>query len=141
MHIMRSIALILLLSVALYSCETANNQHPSAGYEQKKASLQDMEHDSPLKFLKVTGTKRGNLLNQTVVEGEIVNHATMISYHNIKLVMVFKDENGAVIEKDNETIDNVVKPGATNDFKVKLDHVKGAENVEVDITAADPTTN
>jgi hypothetical protein len=125
----------LLVSVLLFGCHSGE-QKPSAKYEEKKATLEEMERDSPLKFLRVTSSHHGNLLNQTVVEGEITNKATLVSFKNIQVQVSFLDKDNTVIEKQKETLDDVVKPGATNDFKIKTSHVKGASSVTIDIIAA-----
>ncbi len=129
---------ILFLPLMLLACNSANNQRPPAKYEEKKASLEEMERDSPLKFLKITGSHHGNILNQTVVEGEITNKATLVSYRNIQVQISFHDKDGAVIDKEKEILDDVIKPGATNDFKIKTNHVKGANSVTLDIISAAP---
>ena len=131
-----------LLSLALFimffsACDTANSSHPTVQYEEKKTSLKESEKNSPLKFLKVKGSFRSNIVHQTVVEGEITNNATLVSYKNMQLQIVFKDKDGNVIEKEKELIDDVVKPNSTDDFKVKLGHVKDASTVSVDITGAE----
>jgi len=131
----KNLIVILLLSVVAMACGP-KNQKPSAQYEQKKASLEDMERDSPLKFLKVAGSHRGNLINQTVVEGEITNNATLMSYKSIKLQISFLDKEGSLIEKQKELLDETVKPGATIEFKIKTSHVKGANSVNIDVIGA-----
>ena len=133
---MRNAITAVLFFVLLSACDTANNQHPSAQYEEKKSSLKDIETDSPLKFLKVSGDFHGNLVNQTVVTGEITNNATLVSYKDIQLQIIFKDKEGAVIEKQKQVVDDVIKPNSKDGFKIKIGHVKDAYSVSVDITAA-----
>ncbi len=132
---MKNLIAVSLLSLTAISCGP-KNQKPSAQYEQKKASLEDMERDSPLRFLSVSGSHRGNLVNQTVVEGEITNKATVVSYKNISLQIKFLDNEGSVIEKQKKVLDETVKPGAAIEFKIKTSHVKGANAVNIDITDA-----
>ena len=132
---MRNIIALLFVSVMFFGCHSGEQQ-PSAKYEEKKATLEDMERDSPLKFLRVNASHRGNLLNQTVVEGEITNKATLVSFKNIQVQVSFLDKDNALIEKQKETLDEVVKPGTSMDFKIKTSHVKGANSVTIDIIAA-----
>lgn len=127
---------ILFFQLVFMACNSGTNQRPSAKYEEKKASLEEIERDSPLKFLKITGSHHGNLLNQTVVEGEVTNKATLVSYKNIQVQVSFHDKDGAVIDKEKEILDDVVKPGASNDFKIKTGHVKDANSVTLDIISA-----
>ena len=133
---MKRLILFVSCSILLFACGTANEQHPSTQYEEKKASLKDIEAGSPLKFLKVSGEQHGNLLNQTVVSGEVVNNATLVSYKDVELLLIFKDDDNKVIEKQKQTLDEVMKPGSPTEFKLKLSHIKGASSVVVDITSA-----
>jgi hypothetical protein len=134
---MKHLFALLFCSCLLAACGSANSEHPTTQYEEKKKSLKESESDSPLKFLKVKGDFRSNLINQTVVEVTVTNNATLTSYKNMKLEMVFKDKEGAVITKEKHVIDDVIKPNSSDDFKVKLSHVKEAHTVSVDITGAD----
>ena len=134
--VMKSTLAFALFLIIFASCDSANNQHPSARYEEKKTSLESMEKDSPLKFLKVKGDFHGNFVNQTVIEGEITNSATLVSYKDLQLQVVFRDKHGSVIEKQKEQLEEVIKPGSTQDFKIKIGHVKGANSLSVDITGA-----
>ncbi len=133
---MARIIALLLLPLVFMAC-SGSDQRPPAKYEEKKASLEEMERDSPVKFLKITGSHHGNLLNQTVVEGEITNKATLVSYRNIQVQVSFHDNEGKVIDKEKEILTDAIKPGATNDFKIKTGHVKGANSVTFDIIKAE----
>lgn len=134
---MKQIIAILMLSAAIVSCkDSANEQRPSTKYEEKKASMADMEKESPLKFLKISGSHRNNLVNRTVVEGEVVNKATLTTYKNIEVQLIFKDKEGGTVDKQKHTLEDAVAPGATMDFKIKVSHVKDAASVTVDITDA-----
>ncbi len=138
-HLMKKLTIAALACCFLAACNNgANNQHPSSKYEEKKASIGEMEQESPLKFLKVTGEFRNNLINQTVIEGEVANTATLTTYKNIEVQVNFKDKEGASIEKQKHTLDDVVKPGTTTDFKIKVSHVSEAESITIDIVDATP---
>jgi hypothetical protein len=133
---MKKLVGLALLSTMFFACNSANNQQPSTKYEEKKASLGDIEKGSPLKFLKVVGSHHTNIINQAVVSGEITNTATMATYKNITLQISWLDKDGAVIEKEKQVLDDLIAPGATSDFKIKTSHVKGTESVTVDIISA-----
>lgn len=137
--VMKCTLVFALFIVLFASCDSANNQHPSAKYEEKKKSLEVMEKESPLKFLKVKGDFHHNLVNKTVVTGEITNNSTLVSYKNIELRIIFKDEAGSTIEKQKQMLDEEVEPNSTIDFKVKTSHIKGASSVDVDIVSATAT--
>lgn len=131
-----AIAAVMICTLFAVGCDSANNQRPTTKYEEKKASMADMERDSPLKFLKISGSHRRNLVSQEVVEGEVSNHATLTSYKNIEVQLTFLASDGSTIEKQKHTLDDVAKPGATVDFKIKVKHVKDATSVTMDIVDA-----
>lgn len=134
--VMKKTLSVLLVSMVFAACDSANNQRPSTNYETKKTSLEDMERESPLKFLKITASHRGNLINQEVVEGEVINKATLMTYKNIEIRISFLDNEGGVIEKQKHTLDDVIKPNSSVDFKIKTGHIKGAASISADIISA-----
>lgn len=133
---MKYLFIIIISAITFIACND-HDTRPPAKYEEKKASLSSMEQDSPIKFLKVTGSVRGNLMGQTVVEGDISNNATLVTYKNIQLQLSFKDDNGKTIDKQKYVVDDVVKPGASVDYKLKVKHVKGVSAVSVQVMDAE----
>ena len=135
---MKQVGIFMLLCFVIAGCNSgANSQRPSTQYEEKKTSIADMERESPLKFLKISGSHRSNLINQTVVEGEVANKATLTTYKNIKIQLTFLDKEGGTIEKQKHAIDDEVKPGTTADFKIKVKHVSEAVSVTMDVVDAE----
>ena len=134
----RQIIPLFFFQLVFVACNSGTNQQPPARYEEKKASLEEIERDSPLKFLKIGGSHHGNLLNQTVVEGEVTNKATLVAYKNITVQISFLDKSGSVLEKEKDVLDDIVKPGSSTDFKIKTGHVKDANSVTFDIISATP---
>ncbi len=135
---MKRILLFSFVALSLFSCkDSANSDRPSSKYEGTKAQMADMEKDSPTKFLKVSGSSRNNLVNRTVVEGEVSNKSSLTTYKNIEVQLNFKDKEGKSLEKQKHTLEEVVKPGESADFKIKVKHVKDAESVTIDIVGAD----
>ena len=132
----QGIAIVLLCITAAGCNSSSTNQRPSSKYEEKKASIADMERDSPLKFLKISGSHRNNLINQTVVEGEVFNKSTLTTYKNIKIKFVFLDKEGSSVEKEELTINDEIKPGSSSEFKMKIKHVKEAMSVTMDVVDA-----
>ena len=127
---------VLLLTAYLSACDSANNQRPSAQYEEKKKSLEDIERENPLQFLKIQGDHHINLVNQAVIEGAVKNTATIAAYKDIEIKITYKDKSGANIEKDIKTLNNIINPGETEDFKIKTRKPKGTSSVQLDITGA-----
>lgn len=131
-----TISLVACIALTAACNNSASNQHPSTKYEEKKTSLEEMEQESPLKFLKVSGSHRSNLVNQVVIEGEVTNKATLVTYRDIQVQITFLDKEGGVIERQKHMLDDAVDPKSTYEFKIKTGHVKGAHSVSLDITKA-----
>ena len=53
--VMKNIIVLAFFCIMFTACDSANNQHPSAQYEEKKTDLKEIERNSPLKFLKING--------------------------------------------------------------------------------------
>ena len=133
---MKNLVAILCLAIFAASCGSANNERPSAKYEEKKKSLEEIERDNPLKFLKITGDHHGNMLNQVVIDADIHNSATMVAYKDIEVKMTFKDKGGSVIEKDTKTINEINDHSSTRSVKIKVKKPKGTSSVTFDIVGA-----
>ena len=133
---MRNLLVIALLAMSVLSCNSANKERPSAKYEEKKKSMEEMERETPLKFLKITGDHHGNIINQVVIDADIHNSATLTAFKDIEVKMTFKDRSGAAIERDTKTLNDIVGPGATKRVKIKVRKPKGTSSVTFDIVGA-----
>jgi hypothetical protein len=135
---MRNTLAIFLISTALLftACGGDDVKH-SSDYQEKKASIADQEKSSPKSFLTVKFDYHKNLLGKWVVEGEVKNSGSVITYKNITLQVEYMDKDGGTMIKDNEAIDGEVKPNSSLDFKIKEPKVKGARSVNVKIVSAE----
>ena len=133
---MKNTIVIALLVMFVLSCSSANEERPSAKYEEKKKSMEEMERENPLKFLKITGDHHGNIINQVVIDADIHNSATLVAFKDIEVKMTFKDKSGSAIEKDTKTINDIVGPGTTRHVKIKVRKPKGTSSVTFDIVGA-----
>jgi len=132
---MRSFFPALILSVLLFSCGNNKEKTEQQTYEQQKESLQDKEKKHPLKFLGITGDDKKNIIGQTVVRGKISNKATVSSYKDIRIKMLcYKD--GAMVEEHEDTIDEIIIPNSTKDFKTKYRLPKGTDSIALSIMNA-----
>jgi uncharacterized membrane protein len=75
-------------------------------------------------------------VNKVVIEGQISNSATLVSYKDIEVKITIKDGQGSVIEKDTKTLDMTIPPGATQTVKIKVKRPKGTNSVVYDIIGA-----
>jgi uncharacterized membrane protein len=135
---MKHLLIVFILAAFCSACGTsANDEKPSVKYEEKKKSLEETERDNPLQFLKMTnGNNHSNLVNKVVIEGQISNIATLVSYKDIEVKITIKDAQGSVIEKDTKTLDMTIRPGNTQTVKIKVKRPKGTNSVIYDIIGA-----
>ena len=80
--------------ITILSCESHNNSQTSEPsnpqtYQEKKMTLEETEKANPTDFLKVTGTYRQNLIDQWVVEGSVTNSASVATYKDVVLDIVY----------------------------------------------------
>jgi len=105
-------------------------------YESSKKTIEEIETESPLKFLNITSTNKRNLVGQTVIKGLIKNKATAVTYKDFQIKVSFYSKTGALLEEDEETIMEKVGPGDEFEFKSKFFAAKGSEDVKLKIIAA-----
>lgn len=130
--LLSAVSLILIIS-----CNNQNNDSKSKDqYKSSKLTIEQIEQKSPLRFLEVAGKDKHNLIGQTVVKGEIINKATVVTYKDISVSIKFISKTGAVLEEDEEVIYEEVKPGSNINFKSKFFAPKGTEDVKMKIMKA-----
>jgi len=122
----------------LFACNDKEKKHDSTSdtYETSKMTISEIEAKNPKKFLKVEGRDKHNLIGQTVVKGKISNTATVIVYKDVTIKISFFSKTGSLLEEDEETIYNEVKPGETLEFKSKFFAPKGSSDVKLNLINA-----
>jgi len=125
----------ILVLIFFFSCGSSEIQSEAETYEKAKESLSDKEKNNPLKFLKVTGDDKKNLIGQTVISGTVTNSATVIAYKDIRIKMLsYKD--GKMVEEHEDVIDGIVKPGSTKSFKTRYRLPKGTDSIALSVMSA-----
>lgn len=122
----------------LLACNDKENKQntKSDTYETSKITISEIESKNPKKFLKIDGREKHNLIGQTVVKGKISNTATVVGYKDVTIKISFYSKTGTLLEEDEETIYNEVKPGETLEFKSKFYAPKGSDDVKLNIIKA-----
>ncbi len=126
---------VLLLAA---SCQTKEEKEASnrENYETSKRSIEELEKDTPVKFLSVTGNDKRNLLGQTVVKGQVHNHAKMVTYKDVDIKLFFYSKTGALLQEDQEMIYENIAPGTTVNFKSKYFAPKGTDSIAMTVLSA-----
>ena len=132
------VTLVLIFSVILVSCKSKAKTEAAEKdkYEKAKESLEKREKRNPIAFLKVSSKDKHNLIGQTVIKGAVVNDAKVCVYKDVELELSFFSKTGVLLEKDNETVYEVIEPGKSVDFKSKYFAPKGTDSVAIKIVGA-----
>jgi len=138
MFYMKKVILCICLTVILFSCNNTKKEKvfDTVSYEKVKESLADREKNNPVNFLVVENKDRKNLFGQTVVKGVIINKATVCSYKDVELHLLFFSKTATKLDEVVETIYEVVGPGKSVKFKTKYFAPKGTDSVSIKITKA-----
>jgi hypothetical protein len=106
-------------------------------YEQQKESLLDKEKKNAKKFLQLTGDDKRNIWGKTVYKGVIKNIATVCSYKNIRVKLLYYKE-GSLVTNHEELFEETLAPGNEFEFKAKYKTPKGTDSVFASIMSATP---
>ena len=132
----------LTIATALIVFFTACNSHQKndtaekENYEKAKESLEEKEKKNPVSFLSVSSKDKHNLIGQTVIKGSITNNAKVCIYKDVQVELSFFSKTKVLLEKDTETIYEVIDPGKSADFKTKYFAPKGTDSVGIKILGA-----
>ena len=107
-------------------------------YKEHKASLLDNEKKAPKDFLTITGTDHRNFWGKTVYEGVIHNAATVCSYKDVRVKLLYYKNDGTLVTNHEELFDETVKPGNDIEFKAKYKTPRGTDSVAASIMSAVP---
>lgn len=105
-------------------------------YQKATETLFEKEKKDPVAFLTVSSHDKHNLLGQTVIKGSIYNVAKVTTFKDIVLQLSFFSKTHTLLEKDIETIYEVVLPGAAANFKTKYFAPKGTDSIALKVLSA-----
>jgi hypothetical protein len=138
-NIMKKITVLyLLLSVSLFACKSKAKKEAddTDKYEKAKESLEEKEKKTSTAFLKVSGNDKHNLIGQTVIKGTVSNNAKICVYKDVELELSFFSKTGVLLEKDHETMYEVIEPGKSAVFKSKYFAPRGTDSVGLKVVGA-----
>ncbi len=120
------------------SCDNKNDYDISTekSYENSKLNLEKTEQNSPTVFLSIKAERKANILGQSVIKGQIINRAKIVSYKDIEIKLSFYSKTGAFLEEDREVLYETIPPGGTKKFKSKYFTPKGTDSVTFKIISA-----
>ena len=132
---MKRILLLIILASSLLACKNNDKKFDDHSYQEQKISLAEKERSNPKQFLKLSGDDHRNFWGKTVYKGFIKNTATISSYNEIRVkLLYFKD--GKQVANHEEVFDNAIAPNDDFSFKAKYKTPKGTDSVAAFIMSA-----
>ncbi len=134
---MKQIIFIAIIVTGLIACGSKDKEKKfdNHTYEEQKTSLLDKEKNHPLQFLKIEGDDRRNIWGQTVYKGTITNKATLCSYRDVRVKLLYF-KAGVQVANHEELFDNSISPNDDYSFKAKYKTPRGTDSVAVYIMSA-----
>jgi hypothetical protein len=132
---MKKLFSICLLFV-WFSCKNDEKKFDNVSYEKQKESIEQKERKNPLRFLVVEGDSKKNIIGQTVVKMNIKNTATVVTYKNVRVKMLFYDKEGNVFENHEEVLEKQISPGEKQKIKSKYFAQRKTDSIAFTIMAA-----
>jgi len=135
---------IILTSALLFmatSCDSnsqseSSQSSPTNTYQEAKMTLEEKEKLNPTEFLDVDGKYWQNLFNRWVVEGDITNRASVVTYKDVVLNISYYTKTDTHLGTVQRSIIEYFKPGTSQHFKFKTDGVDGTSKVKISIASA-----
>lgn len=131
-----SLLFIILVTFSACSSKATKEAKEKDSYEKAKESLEEREKKNPMAFITVSSKDKHNLIGQTVIKGSINNNAKVCVYKDVQIELSFFSKTGVLLEKDNETIFELVEPGKSAEFKTKYFAPKGTDSVGIKVLGA-----
>src|SRR6218665_2158015 len=131
-----SLALICAISITACRDKEAQAKKTADKYEDTKLSLEEIEKQTPAKFISVAESDKKNLLRQRVVKRKVTNNAKMATFKDIDLKISFYSKTGVLLEEDQETIYETLAPGTSASFKSKYFAAKGTDSIAIKVMSA-----
>ena len=129
---------IVIATTLLISCKEIDkklNFNSTKSYQENKKSLAEKEKESPKEFLQLTGDDHRNFWGKTVYKGIIKNSATVVSYKDIRVKLLYF-KGGEQVANHEELFDITIEPNDNYTFKAKYKTPKGTDSVAAYIMSA-----
>lgn len=125
-------------SLLLSACgsEAEKEKVINDAYEKGKLSLEEIEKQSPSRFISVQSRDRRNIVGQTVVRGRITNNAKMATFKDVDIKLSFYSKTGVLLMEDQEVIYETLPPGSGKSFKSKYFAPKGTDSIAMEVVSA-----
>lgn len=128
----------ILVPLLFFACHTNSSpeNYSASGYQKQKLSLEQQEKQDPLRFISSKGTYRKNVFGRFVLDGTIINTATIATYKDVVLEIKFYSQTETLLSTKQHTFYEYYPPGSTKIFQLKLDGDEGAAKIGWEVVGA-----
>jgi hypothetical protein len=136
------IAIMLLLGVFYYNNENSQGtsqlsfELKEKSPEELRAELAKKEQNNPTEYLKGKMGMRSNLIGEKILEGVVVNNATIATFKDIVLKVSFLSKTNSIIGSKEFTFYEILAPKETKAFKFKTFTPKEVKDFSFEIIGA-----
>jgi hypothetical protein len=106
--------------------------------EQLREELATEEKGNPLKYLKLDGTMRSNLIGQKVIEGNVKNTASVATYKDVVIAVGFLSVTKDVISTQHFRLNEFLPSNGSKNFKFKTFAPAGTDSFTLTVAEALP---
>jgi hypothetical protein len=106
--------------------------------DELKYDLQQKESSNPVYYVVETTSMRSNLVGKQIIEGSVMNNASVTSFKDVVLEVSYLSKTGSVISTERFTIYEVAAPGKWASFKFKTSSPRGTKEFSAKVIAAAP---
>lgn len=112
-----------------------NNSVPT--YEESVMTIAEIEASDPANYLNADGKYHPNLLGDKLkINGVIHNKATLTTYKDVVIDVIFYSKTNSEINREQYTIYDFFSPNTQKEFKLKVNNYRNVETIGWNVTNA-----
>jgi hypothetical protein len=122
--------------ILLVFCFLALACNNSSSYENSKENLYEKEKENPVQFISISGNNKRNFLGQTVVRATIHNKASVCSYDDVRIKLLYYNKDGQQVANHEDELEKPLAANSTVKFTTRYFTPKGTDSVAMSIMSA-----
>lgn len=127
------IAFIVLAIITNY----ADKSDSPPTYEESIMTIAEMEAATPVNYLNADGKYHPNLLGDKLkINGIIHNKATVTTYKDVVIDVIFYSKTNSEINREQYTIYDFFGPNTQKEFKLKVNNYSNVQSIGWDVANA-----
>jgi hypothetical protein len=109
----------------------------SESYQEKVMTVEEIEQSQPTNFLEAAGTYNENIWgDKIIVHGEITNSATVATYKDAIVRVIYYSKTKTILGSDDYTIYEIFPPNSIKKFELKINNYKNVNSIGWDVIDA-----